>query len=271
MKTKMLRRFHWGFTLIELLVAIVIITILAAMLLPALSKAKAGAWNAVCKSNLHQIGIGLHLYVQDLQAYPLYQVPQRDGIRYYDLWWHQRLEPYTHTKGPDGTTTNLIKGIYFCPAFVHMAPQWANVTYGYNAVGCGNTLELGWGLGIGGQRLGDGPYDFGDRFWRPNKDYEILRSSDMIAAGDAFLLDVFGRTEARPDLNDELRGWNGTNLPPAGLVPLNKRHSGARFNVLFCDGHLEYMRFQALYALYDDNLRRWNNDHLPHRDALHLP
>ena len=76
-----------GFTLIELLVVIAIIAILAALLLPALSSARQRALTAACKSNLHQIGLGMNMYADDNRA--LY--PQSGAFLPWpaDSWIHQ--------------------------------------------------------------------------------------------------------------------------------------------------------------------------------------
>jgi prepilin-type N-terminal cleavage/methylation domain-containing protein len=89
-----------GFTLIELLVVIAIIAILAALLLPVLSKAKDQGRQAVCRSNLHQIAIGFQLYGQESNdEFPAPGSKTEYGPQPEDwIWWEQgcRREPECH-------------------------------------------------------------------------------------------------------------------------------------------------------------------------------
>ncbi len=102
-----------GFTLIELLVVVAIIAILAALLTPSLKLALESGRSAVCKSNLRQIGVGLHGYTNDHDGKtPIYTEraadPRgetlQDGVHYteYRRHWHYTawFKPGPYPGGP---------------------------------------------------------------------------------------------------------------------------------------------------------------------------
>ena len=98
-----------AFTLIELLVVIAIIAILAAMLLPALAKAKERAWTIACNSNLHQISIGMTMYADDANG--LY--PMSGGA----IAWNT-TDPHTHAASWMQQIVGYVgnTNVYHCPS-----------------------------------------------------------------------------------------------------------------------------------------------------------
>ena len=269
-----------GFTLIELLVVIAIIAILAGMLLPALSLAKSKAKEAACKGNNRQIIMGLVMHVHDFEHYPVYNVDPNVGLE--NAFWPQTLSTYT-----GAVWTNKL---YKCPAYKGMtlggnddgAPLGS---YGYNANGTKFTpSDLGLGGALTKIALSEELSDTHGGVLRV-KESHIRSPSDMIAIGDAHLVwSSPGIIKSLYDINIPKATYSGMGLldinsrdgvqrqswlPSPDIIKATTRRHQGRYNVGFCDGHIEGTHRSKLFARDDDRLRRWNNDNQPHGDKLH--
>jgi len=241
---------HKGFTLVELLVVIAIIAILAALLLPTLSRAKAQARSTACKNHLSQLGRAMAMYVADHNRYPpLYG--DAGGPSSFETWAHKlyRYAPLSCTNRSWHCPTYIANGGV---VEVVLPPGWGGrlvnrTSYAYNAFGIGGMR--GWpNLGLG---------QFAPR--SPGEQ-EVQAPSEMYTIADArsYLFKALGGPAGEPAMVPwRFIGREGE--PP---------HSQG-YNILFGDDHVSLVKRKDY--LYRREPPIIGTETISHTQSLGLP
>ncbi len=231
-----------AFTLVELLVVIGIISVLIAMLLPALNKARESAQRISCASNLRQVAMAWIAYTSDYKGVlPLVSANRWDSsIPAADNYlWPSMLKPYVNDKTPnylpyrpsDGVNPH---GVFECPGFTNISSAASYVTYAMPLYGVGGAY--GWS-------------------WAPayRRTVQIKEPAERLLFADSL-----APVSQRP-ASGELRGWYYLNMPGSTPTPpvgdfsaqsyVAYRH-GHLANVAFCDGHVSAMSWEQLERPY---------------------
>ena len=259
-----------AFSLMELLVVIAIIGILAALLLPSLSRGLQRARQTQCINNVRQLGQALQGFVGENHNYPLFVDAKFDtnGIPYEFNTW---VEVLGQQLGQDyrSNTNFWNRGVWLCPGVKSPGIlKEAFASYGYNAFGISadtNSLGLGGAFGFPHTvPYPSGTLGSGISVVKPAIASSLVANpSEMMAIGDGF---HGNRDQIFSGQNMLWRHDSYTGFFDAATA--NSRHQG-KANVVFCDGHVESPTLKFLFEdTSDEALVRWNRDHLPHRERL---
>jgi len=224
---------HCAFTLIELLVVIAIIAILAAMLLPALARAKQKGQQAVCLSNLKQIGVVFQMYLGDTQD----RFPDRRDLK---SSLPGGYHPWTTWPPSDPragwAATNFINecpnlNVWSCPAALN-SPV-GNIVQSVQAISTDTNAPLcrywAWRFD-----RPDDPVGIED-FWGKTADQSV---SNLAAANDSTVGPIYGPADVELAVDSYF-----PNTVPTVDPSLKGRtvHAGGRCRV-FLDGHVQFIR-----------------------------
>lgn len=262
------RRWTAGFTLIELLVVISIITLLIAILLPALATVREAANKLGCASNIRQVTMGQRIYASDYKGfYP----PTESGNDAHTviLRWNadgNLAYPYTGGTGSESGNMQLDyfgdRSILLCPSrdvAVHQVSKyrtdsfWWGSTY-YLLASTGNQFASStyWRYGFFGLRIPDHSSQSDPSLggFCPNVEFtgRTLFSSDS-DVGDEFSAGMYVDEPSEqpavvePNEPDDTSGTFARNgvyeiRTPTTLVTMSHNDGG---NVSFIDGHVEYV------------------------------